>query len=108
LRQGGVTDAAYAILVAAILGLTGWLARTHRELGRMRSALRGERADRITGDIGRPPLGQRLLDLETWRAGVDRQLVELGQVAAELRPNGGRSLADAIRRIDRHLTGGSS
>jgi hypothetical protein len=113
------------VLVAVVLGLAGWVWRMGRALSRVVAAVRGEPADPVTGDAGRPPIAQQVGELRAGQAAMhleqtamrsvqDEHTGRLARIEAEMRPNHGSSMRDrvdaaldGIRRIEARLPGGT-
>jgi hypothetical protein len=91
--------AAWLVGLAAGLGALGWLVtktwRGLRSLGHLADDLRGEPAR--PGVPARPGIMDRLAFMEHRLAVVES---DVGKVKAEVTPNGGGSLKDAVTRIE--------
>jgi hypothetical protein len=77
-----------AAAIAAIVGLFALVAKAVRAMLRTVRKL-GRLADEVLGDEDRPGWGKRLTAVEA----------KLATVLAEVKPNGGGSMRDEVRRI---------
>ncbi|MBL7490480.1 hypothetical protein I6A60_01975 [Frankia sp. AgB1.9] len=110
---GGGAAVMSGSIAAGMRHLGREVAEAKKRATRALAAVEGDPGDPITGEAARDPLAVQVSALRSTQETQTAQLVavqtdvtEVKLRVAELAPNGGGSLADAIRRIDRHVTGG--